>query len=156
MWACNSFLLAFNPYLGLSCRWFDKSFTVVYYKNGKMGLNGEHSWADAPVISHAWQVRNTDEKYTVVVWFWQAVAYTCCVFPAQHVHWLFPARLQCRGPLQRRSGFVTTTTTEAELGNPSRGKVSIHTFPWIPLLLQLKNTGSCSRVGNNPYWPFIH
>ncbi|XP_037611378.1 carnitine O-palmitoyltransferase 1, liver isoform-like isoform X2 [Sebastes umbrosus] len=36
-------------------RWFDKSFTVVYYKNGKMGLNGEHSWADAPVISHAWQ-----------------------------------------------------------------------------------------------------
>ncbi|XP_075949741.1 carnitine O-palmitoyltransferase 1, liver isoform isoform X1 [Anarhichas minor] len=36
-------------------RWFDKSFTVVYFKNGKMGLNGEHSWADAPVLSHAWQ-----------------------------------------------------------------------------------------------------
>uniref|UniRef100_A0A8C2YX77 carnitine O-palmitoyltransferase n=1 Tax=Cyclopterus lumpus TaxID=8103 RepID=A0A8C2YX77_CYCLU len=42
-------------------RWFDKSFTVVYFKNGKMGLNGEHSWADAPVLSHAWQyVLSTD------------------------------------------------------------------------------------------------
>ncbi|KAK1881321.1 Carnitine O-palmitoyltransferase 1 liver isoform [Dissostichus eleginoides] len=36
-------------------RWFDKSFTVIYYKNGKMGVNGEHSWADAPVLSHLWQ-----------------------------------------------------------------------------------------------------
>nr|XP_040032101.1 LOW QUALITY PROTEIN: carnitine O-palmitoyltransferase 1, liver isoform-like [Gasterosteus aculeatus aculeatus] len=42
-------------------RWFDKSFSVVYFKNGKMGLNGEHSWADAPVLSHAWQyVLTTD------------------------------------------------------------------------------------------------
>ncbi|XP_068438672.1 carnitine O-palmitoyltransferase 1, liver isoform-like isoform X2 [Clinocottus analis] len=42
-------------------RWFDKSFTVVYFKNGKMGLNGEHSWADAPVLSHSWQyVLSTD------------------------------------------------------------------------------------------------
>ncbi|KAM8836472.1 carnitine O-palmitoyltransferase 1, liver isoform 2-T3 [Spinachia spinachia] len=42
-------------------RWFDKSFTVVFFKNGKMGLNGEHSWADAPVLSHAWQyVLSTD------------------------------------------------------------------------------------------------
>lgn len=36
-------------------RWFDKSFTVIFYKNGKMGVNGEHSWADAPVLSHLWQ-----------------------------------------------------------------------------------------------------
>ncbi|XP_029312035.1 carnitine O-palmitoyltransferase 1, liver isoform isoform X2 [Cottoperca gobio] len=36
-------------------RWFDKSFTVIYYKNGKMGVNVEHSWADAPVLSHLWQ-----------------------------------------------------------------------------------------------------
>uniref|UniRef100_A0A3P8XNV0 carnitine O-palmitoyltransferase n=1 Tax=Esox lucius TaxID=8010 RepID=A0A3P8XNV0_ESOLU len=31
-------------------RWFDKSFSVVIYKNGKNGLNAEHSWADAPVM----------------------------------------------------------------------------------------------------------
>lgn len=33
-------------------RWFDKSFTAVVYKNGKIGVNGEHSWADAPIIGH--------------------------------------------------------------------------------------------------------
>uniref|UniRef100_A0A3Q0SIJ1 Uncharacterized protein n=1 Tax=Amphilophus citrinellus TaxID=61819 RepID=A0A3Q0SIJ1_AMPCI len=36
-------------------RWFDKSFTVIYYKNGKMGVNAEHSWADAPVLAHVWE-----------------------------------------------------------------------------------------------------
>ncbi|XP_053196840.1 carnitine O-palmitoyltransferase 1, liver isoform-like [Scomber japonicus] len=36
-------------------RWFDKSFSVVYYKNGKTGINAEHSWADAPVVAHLWE-----------------------------------------------------------------------------------------------------
>uniref|UniRef100_A0A8C4F5K8 carnitine O-palmitoyltransferase n=1 Tax=Dicentrarchus labrax TaxID=13489 RepID=A0A8C4F5K8_DICLA len=36
-------------------RWFDKSFSVVYFKNGKNGINAEHSWADAPVLSHLWE-----------------------------------------------------------------------------------------------------
>uniref|UniRef100_A0A8C5GXK6 carnitine O-palmitoyltransferase n=1 Tax=Gouania willdenowi TaxID=441366 RepID=A0A8C5GXK6_GOUWI len=36
-------------------RWFDKSFTVIYYKNGKNGINAEHSWADAPVLAHLWE-----------------------------------------------------------------------------------------------------
>lgn len=40
----------------LSLRWFDKSFSVVVYKNGKNGLNAEHSWADAPIVSHLWEV----------------------------------------------------------------------------------------------------
>uniref|UniRef100_A0A673ATA1 Carnitine O-palmitoyltransferase 1, liver isoform-like n=1 Tax=Sphaeramia orbicularis TaxID=375764 RepID=A0A673ATA1_9TELE len=37
-------------------RWFDKSFSVVFYKNGKNGMNAEHSWADAPVVAHLWEV----------------------------------------------------------------------------------------------------
>ncbi|XP_051543121.1 carnitine O-palmitoyltransferase 1, liver isoform isoform X3 [Myxocyprinus asiaticus] len=42
-------------------RWFDKSFTVVVYKNGKNGLNAEHSWADAPIMAHLWEyVMTTD------------------------------------------------------------------------------------------------
>ncbi|XP_061911792.1 carnitine O-palmitoyltransferase 1, liver isoform-like isoform X2 [Entelurus aequoreus] len=42
-------------------RWFDKSFSVVYFKNGKNGINAEHSWADAPVIAHLWEyVQATD------------------------------------------------------------------------------------------------
>ena len=33
-------------------RWFDKSITCVAFANGRIGLNCEHSWADAPVIAH--------------------------------------------------------------------------------------------------------
>ncbi|KAL4676374.1 hypothetical protein H8959_010519 [Pygathrix nigripes] len=29
-------------------RWFDKSFTLISFKNGQLGLNAEHAWADAP------------------------------------------------------------------------------------------------------------
>ncbi len=36
-------------------RWFDKSFNLVFSKNGRVGLNAEHSWADAPVIGHMWE-----------------------------------------------------------------------------------------------------
>eukprot|EP00794_Sanderia_malayensis_P012656 gene12656-13956_t len=31
-------------------RWFDKSFNIVVCKDGKVGFNTEHSWADAPVM----------------------------------------------------------------------------------------------------------
>lgn len=34
---------------------------MVFYKNGKTGLNGEHSWADVPVLSHLWEVRNVKQ-----------------------------------------------------------------------------------------------
>ncbi|XP_077474533.1 carnitine O-palmitoyltransferase 1, liver isoform [Stigmatopora argus] len=36
-------------------RWYDKSLSVVIYKNGKNGLNAEHSWADAPTVAHLWE-----------------------------------------------------------------------------------------------------
>ncbi|KAF7245500.1 Carnitine O-palmitoyltransferase 1, liver isoform [Varanus komodoensis] len=36
-------------------RWFDKSFTLVVFRNGKLGLNSEHSWADAPIVGHLWE-----------------------------------------------------------------------------------------------------
>lgn len=42
----------------LSSRWFDKSFSVIFFKNGKSGINAEHSWADAPVVAHVWEVGN--------------------------------------------------------------------------------------------------
>ncbi|BHF82227.1 Belongs to the carnitine choline acetyltransferase [Sparganum proliferum] len=34
-------------------RWFDKSFTMIVYKDAKFAANSEHSWADAPITSHA-------------------------------------------------------------------------------------------------------
>ncbi len=36
-------------------RWFDKSFQIIIGTNGKLGANGEHSWADAPVLGHFWE-----------------------------------------------------------------------------------------------------
>uniref|UniRef100_A0A670XS84 carnitine O-palmitoyltransferase n=1 Tax=Pseudonaja textilis TaxID=8673 RepID=A0A670XS84_PSETE len=36
-------------------RWFDKSFNLIVFRNGKMGLNSEHSWADAPIVGHLWE-----------------------------------------------------------------------------------------------------
>ncbi|XP_010888706.1 carnitine O-palmitoyltransferase 1, muscle isoform isoform X4 [Esox lucius] len=36
-------------------RWFDKSFTLIAYTNGKLGVNAEHSWADAPIVGHMWE-----------------------------------------------------------------------------------------------------
>lgn len=36
---------------GHSC-WFDKSFSGYIFKNGRFGLTAEHSWADAPIVSH--------------------------------------------------------------------------------------------------------
>ncbi|KAA8590211.1 hypothetical protein FQN60_014145 [Etheostoma spectabile] len=36
-------------------RWFDKSFNLISYTNGKMGVNVEHSWADAPIVGHMWE-----------------------------------------------------------------------------------------------------
>lgn len=37
-------------------RWFDKSLTFIVFKNGKIGMNAEHSWADAPIVAHLWEV----------------------------------------------------------------------------------------------------
>lgn len=44
------------PIVLSSLRWFDKSFSIVIYKNGKNGLNAEHSWADAPTVAQLWEV----------------------------------------------------------------------------------------------------
>uniref|UniRef100_A0A673IW54 carnitine O-palmitoyltransferase n=1 Tax=Sinocyclocheilus rhinocerous TaxID=307959 RepID=A0A673IW54_9TELE len=44
-------------------RWFDKSFTVVVYKNGKNGLNAEHSWADGPIMAHVWEYVMTTDSF---------------------------------------------------------------------------------------------
>jgi len=37
-------------------KWFDKPLTLVQFKNGKGGSNGEHTWADAMVMVKAFDV----------------------------------------------------------------------------------------------------
>uniref|UniRef100_A0A673JDY8 carnitine O-palmitoyltransferase n=1 Tax=Sinocyclocheilus rhinocerous TaxID=307959 RepID=A0A673JDY8_9TELE len=36
-------------------KWYDKSINLIVFKNGTMGLNAEHSWADAPIVGHLWE-----------------------------------------------------------------------------------------------------
>ncbi|KAL7643720.1 UNVERIFIED_CONTAM: hypothetical protein RMT77_005726 [Armadillidium vulgare] len=36
-------------------RWYDKSFNIIVMKNGRIGFNAEHSWADAAVVAHLWE-----------------------------------------------------------------------------------------------------
>ncbi|KAF2879155.1 hypothetical protein ILUMI_27007 [Ignelater luminosus] len=44
-------------------RWFDKSFTLCIGSNGRLGFNSEHSWGDAAVMSHLWELVVTDDAF---------------------------------------------------------------------------------------------
>uniref|UniRef100_A0A8C5QH04 carnitine O-palmitoyltransferase n=1 Tax=Leptobrachium leishanense TaxID=445787 RepID=A0A8C5QH04_9ANUR len=44
-------------------RWFDKTISFVVFKNGKMGMNCEHSWADAPILGHLWEYTMATDKF---------------------------------------------------------------------------------------------
>ncbi|KAK5642774.1 hypothetical protein RI129_008941 [Pyrocoelia pectoralis] len=46
-------------------RWFDKSFTLCIGSNGRLGFNSEHSWGDAAVMSHVWELIITDETLQI-------------------------------------------------------------------------------------------
>lgn len=41
--------------------WFDKSICALFMKDGRVGVNVEHSWADAPVIGHLVEYFTTHE-----------------------------------------------------------------------------------------------
>ncbi|PIO37845.1 hypothetical protein AB205_0016140 [Aquarana catesbeiana] len=43
-------------------RWFDKTISFIVFKNGKMGMNCEHSWADAPILGHLWEYTMATDK----------------------------------------------------------------------------------------------
>ncbi|KAI0232984.1 Carnitine O-palmitoyltransferase 1, liver [Lamellibrachia satsuma] len=42
-------------------QWFDKSFNLLIFSDGRYGLNAEHSWADAPVMGHVNEFNLTNE-----------------------------------------------------------------------------------------------
>nr|XP_042702701.1 carnitine O-palmitoyltransferase 1, muscle isoform isoform X1 [Chrysemys picta bellii] len=77
-------------------RWFDKSFTLVVYKNGKVGTNAEHSWADAPIMGHLWEFMLGTDKFHLGY----SEGGHCCgepstaMAPPQRLQWDFPE--ECR------------------------------------------------------------
>lgn len=50
----GSYLIGSNP--EQPDVWFDKSINLVVFGDGKVGLNCEHAWADAPVNAHMFEV----------------------------------------------------------------------------------------------------
>lgn len=42
--------------------WFDKSFNMVVFPDGRAGLNAEHSYADALTVAHMWEWIMTGER----------------------------------------------------------------------------------------------
>ena len=46
-------------------RWYDKSFNIIIGSNGRAGFNGEHSWADAPVLAFLWEFILATEYLTL-------------------------------------------------------------------------------------------
>eukprot|EP01012_Entosiphon_sulcatum_P004510 TRINITY_DN1179_c0_g1_i1.p1 TRINITY_DN1179_c0_g1~~TRINITY_DN1179_c0_g1_i1.p1 ORF type:complete len:817 (-),score=131.69 TRINITY_DN1179_c0_g1_i1:16-2466(-) len=43
-------------------RWCDKSFMLIVFANGFSGIHVEHSWADAPVIAHLYELSLANEQ----------------------------------------------------------------------------------------------
>ncbi|XP_071942784.1 carnitine O-palmitoyltransferase 1, liver isoform-like isoform X2 [Antedon mediterranea] len=46
-------------------RWFDKSFNLVVFKNGRVGCNAEHSIADAPIMAHLFEYAYAEDYMTL-------------------------------------------------------------------------------------------
>ncbi|XP_061773720.1 carnitine O-palmitoyltransferase 1, liver isoform isoform X1 [Nerophis ophidion] len=101
-------------------RWFDKSFNLIVFKNGTMGLNAEHSWADAPIIGHLWEHVLSMDPFKL--------GYTdqghCCGEP--HPNLPSPLRLQWDIPSECQEAIETSLTVATTLAND----VDSHIFPF--------------------------
>uniref|UniRef100_A0A8D2E755 carnitine O-palmitoyltransferase n=1 Tax=Theropithecus gelada TaxID=9565 RepID=A0A8D2E755_THEGE len=102
-------------------RWFDKSFTFVVFKNGKIGINAEHSWADAPVMAHLWEyVMSTDSLQLGYAEDGHCKGDTNPNIP-------YPTRLQWDIPGECQEVIETSLNTANLLAND----VDFHSFPFV-------------------------
>ncbi|XP_077567096.1 carnitine O-palmitoyltransferase 1, liver isoform isoform X1 [Stigmatopora nigra] len=101
-------------------RWFDKSFNLIVFKNGTMGLNAEHSWADAPIVGHLWEHVLSMDPFKL--------GYTeegdCCGEP--HPNLPSPIRLQWDLNQECRDTTERSLTTARALADD----VDSHIFPF--------------------------
>ncbi|XP_040826747.1 carnitine O-palmitoyltransferase 1, liver isoform [Ochotona curzoniae] len=101
-------------------RWFDKSFTIVVFQNGKIGINAEHSWADGPIVIHLWE-------YIVAVDFFQ-LGYAddghCKGDPNPSIP--YPTRLQWDIPEECQEVIEASLSSATLLAS----NVDFHSFPF--------------------------
>ncbi|XP_025782789.1 carnitine O-palmitoyltransferase 1, muscle isoform isoform X2 [Puma concolor] len=96
-------------------RWFDKSFTIIAFKNGQLGLNTEHAWADAPVIGHLWEfVLGTDTFHLGYTETGHCLGKPNPMLAApQRLQWDIPE--QCQAVIERSYQVATALADDVEL-----------------------------------------
>ncbi|XP_022440755.1 carnitine O-palmitoyltransferase 1, brain isoform isoform X3 [Delphinapterus leucas] len=101
-------------------RWFDKSFSLIVFSNGKLGLSVEHSWADCPISGHMWEFTLATECFQL--------GYTadghCKGHPdlslpqPQRLHWDLPDKIHLSISLALRGAKTLS------------GNIDCHVFPF--------------------------
>jgi len=103
-------------------RWFDKSFNVVIYGNGRFGVNAEHSWADAPIMSylveHVLGAEFLNEPFDQDG--------NCKGTPRFHLHPFPPTRLNFELNEECQQVIESSLTTASNLAND----LHLHVFPF--------------------------
>ncbi|XP_014648815.1 PREDICTED: carnitine O-palmitoyltransferase 1, muscle isoform isoform X2 [Ceratotherium simum simum] len=96
-------------------RWFDKSFTLIAFKNGHLGLNTEHAWADAPIIGHLWEfVLGTDAFYLGYTETGHCVGKpNPALAPPQRLQWDIPE--QCQAVIESSYQVAKALADDVEL-----------------------------------------
>ncbi|XP_012919534.1 carnitine O-palmitoyltransferase 1, brain isoform isoform X2 [Mustela putorius furo] len=101
-------------------RWFDKSFTLIVFSNGKLGLSVEHSWADCPISGHMWEFTLATECFQLG---YSADGH-CKGHPEpslpqpQRLHWDLPEKIRLSISLALRGAKTLS------------GNIDCHVFPF--------------------------
>nr|KAF6406520.1 carnitine palmitoyltransferase 1C [Molossus molossus] len=101
-------------------RWYDKSFTLIVFSNGKLGLSVEHSWADCPISGHMWEFTLATECFQLGY----SVDGHCKGHPdpslprPQRLHWDLPEKIHLSISLALRGAKTLS------------GDVDCHVFPF--------------------------
>ncbi len=91
--------------------WFDKSLTLVIFRDGKAGMNCEHSWADAPVPAHLMEVSGLMYENTSPYNAAGHVMPTAAIHvPSEPAAALSPAKVYVPGPVPYPGGLAPSVS----------------------------------------------
>nr|KAF6273701.1 carnitine palmitoyltransferase 1C [Pipistrellus kuhlii] len=128
-------------------RWYDKSFTLIVFSNGKLGLSVEHSWADCPVSGHMWEFTLATECFQLGY----SVDGHCKGHPEpalprpQRLHWDLPDKVHRSLSLALRGAQALSADTDCHVfpfsrfgkGFIRRCRLSSDSFVQVALQLAL-------------------
>ncbi|XP_074164336.1 palmitoyl thioesterase CPT1C isoform X3 [Sminthopsis crassicaudata] len=135
-------------------RWLDKSLNLVVFAGGRMGLNVEHAWADAPIPSHMWEAVLAAECFEL--------GYSAdghCrgtpdpeVGPPERLHWAVPEEVATSISLALREAQALARDTEchvlpfAHFGRGFTRRCRAPGSSFVQLALQLARFRNAQRL----------